>query len=226
MRFGIGADEWRGLKASRESCQTAGLARRTGGSSIADGMKRDRRGLTSAGFRSKRRRGMRGCGSLWRHCEPGCGPAAVSQQRWCWVSVPETGNAAGTHPFRPSARVTGSTPYSETLANLFGFPSSLQRSEDIAYLYVTDDRQKLLGVVALRVDGRITPGIGINGTVPGPLLRLREGETVRLRVSNADGTAGLLAAMPPVPAADVSGAGLPGPIGTLVVDGGVSMARG
>ena len=126
VRFGIGADEWRGLKASRESCQTAGLARRTGGSSIADGMKRDRRGLTSAGFRSKRRRGMRGCGSLWRHCEPGCGPAAVSQQRWCWVSVPETGNAAGTHPFRPSARVTGSTPYSETLANLFGFPSSLQ----------------------------------------------------------------------------------------------------
>ena len=90
---------------------------------------------------------MRGCGSLWRHCEPGCGPAAVSQQRWCWVSVPETGNAAGTHPFRPSARVTGSTPYSETLANLFGFPSSLQPSLTVTVM-VADPLALAAGVKA------------------------------------------------------------------------------
>jgi len=34
------------------------------------------------------------------------------------------------------------------------------------------------------VDGRTTRAIGINGTVPAPLLRLREGQRVRLHVSN------------------------------------------
>jgi FtsP/CotA-like multicopper oxidase with cupredoxin domain len=42
-----------------------------------------------------------------------------------------------------------------------------------------------IGEVGLRVDGKVSRGIGINGTVPGPLLRLREGENVRLRVTNA-----------------------------------------
>ena len=42
-----------------------------------------------------------------------------------------------------------------------------------------------VGSVALRVDGKTARGIGINGTVPGPLIRLKEGETVRLRVANA-----------------------------------------
>ncbi|OYW46394.1 MAG: copper-binding protein [Sphingomonadales bacterium 12-68-11] len=42
-----------------------------------------------------------------------------------------------------------------------------------------------VGEVALRVDGKVARGIGINGTVPGPLLRLREGQTARLRVTNA-----------------------------------------
>ena len=38
--------------------------------------------------------------------------------------------------------------------------------------------------IPLRVDGKAARGIGINGTVPGPLIRLKEGETVRLRGSN------------------------------------------
>ncbi len=36
----------------------------------------------------------------------------------------------------------------------------------------------------LIVDGKRTPAIGVNGTVPAPLIRLKEGETVRLAVSN------------------------------------------
>ncbi|PZO90044.1 MAG: copper resistance system multicopper oxidase [Sphingomonas sanxanigenens] len=37
---------------------------------------------------------------------------------------------------------------------------------------------------ALVVDGRATRAIGINGTVPGPLIRLREGQDVKLVVEN------------------------------------------
>lgn len=37
----------------------------------------------------------------------------------------------------------------------------------------------------LIVDGKPTPAIGVNGTVPAPLLRLKEGQNVRLAVSNA-----------------------------------------
>lgn len=37
----------------------------------------------------------------------------------------------------------------------------------------------------MRVDGRESHAIGINGTVPGPLIRLREGQSVRLHVENA-----------------------------------------
>ena len=36
----------------------------------------------------------------------------------------------------------------------------------------------------LIVDGKRTPAIGVNGTVPAPLIRLKEGQTVRLAVSN------------------------------------------
>ena len=39
--------------------------------------------------------------------------------------------------------------------------------------------------IPLRVDGKVARGIGINGTVPGPLIRLREGQNARLRVTNA-----------------------------------------
>ncbi|MFS0735449.1 copper resistance system multicopper oxidase [Sphingomonas sp. 1P06PA] len=35
------------------------------------------------------------------------------------------------------------------------------------------------------IDGHTTHGIGLNGTVPGPLIRLREGQTARLHVENA-----------------------------------------
>jgi len=38
---------------------------------------------------------------------------------------------------------------------------------------------------ALVVDGRATQAIGINGTIPAPLLRLREGQKLRLHVDNA-----------------------------------------
>ena len=47
------------------------------------------------------------------------------------------------------------------------------------------------GTIALRIarqtvmiDGRPSHAIGINGVVPGPLIRLREGQDVRLRVTN------------------------------------------
>ncbi|HYD89473.1 MAG TPA: copper resistance system multicopper oxidase [Vitreimonas sp.] len=36
----------------------------------------------------------------------------------------------------------------------------------------------------LNVEGRAGHAVGINGTVPGPLIRLREGQNVRLRVDN------------------------------------------
>lgn len=42
-----------------------------------------------------------------------------------------------------------------------------------------------IGQVAVRVDGKTGRGVGINGTVPGPLVRLKQGENVRLRVTNA-----------------------------------------
>ena len=41
-----------------------------------------------------------------------------------------------------------------------------------------------IGNVAVRVDGKVSKAIGINGTVPGPLIRLRQGQNVRLRVTN------------------------------------------
>ena len=36
----------------------------------------------------------------------------------------------------------------------------------------------------LIIDGKRTPAIGVNGTVPAPLIRLKEGQSVRLAVSN------------------------------------------
>ena len=41
-----------------------------------------------------------------------------------------------------------------------------------------------IGEVPLRIDGQVVRGIGINGTVPGPLVRLKQGQNVRLRVTN------------------------------------------
>jgi CopA family copper-resistance protein len=41
-----------------------------------------------------------------------------------------------------------------------------------------------IGKVPVRVDGKVSRAIGINGTVPGPLIRLKEGQPARLRVTN------------------------------------------
>jgi CopA family copper-resistance protein len=41
-----------------------------------------------------------------------------------------------------------------------------------------------IGEAAFNVDGRMGHAIAINGTIPAPLIRLREGETVRLVVNN------------------------------------------
>jgi len=42
-----------------------------------------------------------------------------------------------------------------------------------------------IGYTPLEIDGRSATATGINGTVPGPLVRLREGEEVVLRVTNS-----------------------------------------
>ncbi len=41
-----------------------------------------------------------------------------------------------------------------------------------------------IGKVAVRVDGKVSRAVGVNGTVPAPLVRLKEGQKVRLRVTN------------------------------------------
>ena len=41
-----------------------------------------------------------------------------------------------------------------------------------------------IGQVSVEVDGKVSRAIGINGTVPGPLIRLKEGQRVRLRPQN------------------------------------------
>ena len=41
-----------------------------------------------------------------------------------------------------------------------------------------------IGKVAVRVDGKIGRKVGVNGTVPAPLVRFKEGEKIRLRVTN------------------------------------------
>ena len=41
-----------------------------------------------------------------------------------------------------------------------------------------------IGRVAVRVDGKVGRAVGVNGTVPAPLVRLKEGQRVRLRVNN------------------------------------------
>ena len=47
-----------------------------------------------------------------------------------------------------------------------------------------DDISLRIARQLVTVDGRTMPAIGINGTVPAPLLRLREGQRVRLHVRN------------------------------------------
>ncbi|MCW1432455.1 copper resistance system multicopper oxidase [Novosphingobium sp. JCM 18896] len=48
-----------------------------------------------------------------------------------------------------------------------------------------DDIHLRIAHQTMTISGRQSHAIGINGTVPGPLIRLREGQTVRLHVENA-----------------------------------------
>jgi FtsP/CotA-like multicopper oxidase with cupredoxin domain len=41
-----------------------------------------------------------------------------------------------------------------------------------------------IGPVAMNVTGRPRPGVGVNGQVPAPILKWREGDTVTLAVTN------------------------------------------
>jgi len=41
-----------------------------------------------------------------------------------------------------------------------------------------------IGKVSVRVDGKISRAVGVNGTVPAPLVRLKQGQKIRLRVAN------------------------------------------
>ncbi|MEG3158946.1 copper resistance system multicopper oxidase [Sphingomonas sp. LB2R24] len=47
-----------------------------------------------------------------------------------------------------------------------------------------DDIRLTIARQRITIDGRVMKAIGINGTVPGPLIRLREGQTARLSVVN------------------------------------------
>ncbi len=47
-----------------------------------------------------------------------------------------------------------------------------------------EDIALTIGHVPLKIEGRPAHGIAINGTVPGPLIRLREGQNVRIAVTN------------------------------------------
>src|SRR4051812_37837012 len=38
--------------------------------------------------------------------------------------------------------------------------------------------------LAMTVDGRVSHAVGVNGSVPGPLIRLREGQRARISVTN------------------------------------------
>ena len=47
-----------------------------------------------------------------------------------------------------------------------------------------NDISLTIGRIELPLDGRPSHAVAINGTVPGPLIRLREGQTVRISVTN------------------------------------------
>ena len=47
-----------------------------------------------------------------------------------------------------------------------------------------DDIALTIGHTPVTIDGRTTHAVTINGTVPGPLLRLKEGQRVRISITN------------------------------------------
>ena len=66
----------------------------------------------------------------------------------------------------------------------FGWPSLGFTAPRVQELRGTDF-DLVIGEVPVNFTGRVRTGIGVNGSVPAPTLRLREGTTVELRVRNA-----------------------------------------
>ena len=64
------------------------------------------------------------------------------------------------------------------------FPSWARNAAPVLPTLTGEDIKLTIGHTAIRVDGRQAHAVTINGTVPGPLLRLKEGQNVRLSVTN------------------------------------------
>jgi FtsP/CotA-like multicopper oxidase with cupredoxin domain len=72
-----------------------------------------------------------------------------------------------------------------SLVALGALPSWAQSNRTRPAQTLSGDHIKLsIGHAALRVDGRQGHAVAINGTVPGPLIRLREGQDVTISVTN------------------------------------------
>jgi FtsP/CotA-like multicopper oxidase with cupredoxin domain len=59
-------------------------------------------------------------------------------------------------------------------------PSAVEKPETLS----GSDIHLTIGHGAITIDGRTGHAITINGTVPGPIIRLKEGQTVRLHITN------------------------------------------
>ena len=72
------------------------------------------------------------------------------------------------------------------LASLFPAWAQPVSSGIIAPLPVVSGNDITLRIArqTMRIDGKLSRAIGINGTVPGPLIRLKQGQTARLNVVN------------------------------------------
>jgi CopA family copper-resistance protein len=71
------------------------------------------------------------------------------------------------------------------VALLSHFPAWAQRVSAGIASVSGEDITLRIARQTMTIDGRRSNAIGINGTVPGPLIRLREGQNVRLHVMNA-----------------------------------------
>ena len=57
----------------------------------------------------------------------------------------------------------------------------------LASLTGSDAMATTIAEMMMTIDGREQHAIGLNGTVPGPLVRLRQGQNVRLSVTSQTG---------------------------------------
>ena len=75
---------------------------------------------------------------------------------------------------------------SVALASLFPAWAQPVSSGIIAPLPVVSGNDITLRIArqTMRIDGKVSRAIGINGTVPGPLIRLKQGQTARINVVN------------------------------------------